>query len=104
MSRTFRRKNQKHEYIWVLKDWDLFLNGGPNILYDRKSCAGRKALAIFHSDAEVTMSSSAPRWYRKEFDQRRRTKNNREMHLWLEGRVDPIFEVRHRHDANWSWW
>ena len=27
MSRTFRRKNQKHEYIWVLKDWDTFLRG-----------------------------------------------------------------------------
>ena len=27
MSRTFRRKNQQHEYSWVLKDWDNFLRG-----------------------------------------------------------------------------
>ena len=104
MSRTFRRKNQAHEYLWVLKDWDRFTYGGPNILHDHKSFAGRKAIAIFHSDAQATMSSSAPRWYRKAFDRQRRTKNNRQMRLWLEGRVDPIFEVRHSHDANWSWW
>ena len=35
MSRTVRRKNQRHEYVWVLKDWDLFLKGGPSIhLFD----------------------------------------------------------------------
>jgi hypothetical protein len=26
------------------------------------------------------------------------------MRLWLKGLADPVFEVRHRHDANWSWW
>ena len=66
MSRTFRRKNQQHEYVWV--------------------------------------ASSAPRWYRKVFEHRRRTRNNRVMRLWLKGLADPVFEVRHRHDANWSWW
>ena len=104
MSRTFRRKNQQHEYIWVLKDWDTFFKGAHSVRLCPKSPAGRKAIAIFHSDAQVTMDSSAPGWYRRAFEHRRRTRNNRIMRLWLRGLADPIFEVRHRHDANWSWW
>ena len=94
MSRTFRRKNQQHEYSWVLKDWDTFFNGRQTVHHSPKSPAGRKAIAVFHSDALVTMASSAPRWYRKEYDHRRRTKNNRVMRLWLAGLADPFFEVR----------
>lgn len=104
MSRTYRRKNQQHEYAWVLKDWKTFFSSGSTICHSPKSVADRKAIAIFHSDTQVTMGSSAPRWYRKAFEHRRRTRNNRVMRLWLMGLADPIFEARHRHDANWSWW
>jgi hypothetical protein len=104
MSRTFRRKNQQHEYVWVLKNWDVFFNGGPTIFHGPNSAAGRKAIAVFHSDAQVTMGRSAPRWYRRAFEHRRRTRNNRVMRLYLKGLADPLFEARHRHDANWSWW
>jgi hypothetical protein len=105
MSRTFRRKNQQHEYVWVLRDWGLFLKGGPSIQYDRHSLAGKKAVARFHSDAQATMGSSAPRWYRKVFDRRRRTRNNKMMGRWFKNLdFDPVFEASHRHDANWSWW
>ena len=104
MSRTFRRKNQQHEYIWVLKDWNTCFRDRPAVRHSRNSRAGRKSIAIFHSDAQVTMNSSAPRWYRKAFEHRRRTRNNRIMKLWLKGLADPLFEARHRHDANWSWW
>lgn len=104
MSRTFRRKNQKHEYSWVLKDWSGLSKGKAIVCHNPKSPAGRKAIAVFHSDAQVTMISSAPRWYRKTHDHRRRTKNNRAMRRWLAGLADPIFDVRHRHDAHWSWW
>lgn len=104
MSRTFRRKNQQHEYAWVLNERRLFAYGGPIIRHDPKSPAGRKAIAQFHSDAQVTISCSAPRWYRRAFERKRRTRNNRVMRLWLMGLADPIFEARHRHDANWSWW
>ena len=104
MSRTFRRKNQKHEYIWVLRNWDAFFKGMRTNLHSPNSPAGRKAIAIFHSDAQITMASSAPRWYRKAFEDRRRTRNNKVMRLWLQDLADPIFEVRHRHDANWAWW
>ena len=27
MSRTFRRKRERHEYYWVLHDWDFNLLG-----------------------------------------------------------------------------
>ena len=105
MSRTYRRKNQQYEYVWVLKNWDLFFKESSIALHDRHSLAGRKAITKFHSDAQVTMSSSAPRWYRKVFDRRRRTRNNRVMRLWLKYLdFDPVFESNHRHDANWSWW
>ena len=104
MSRTLRRKNQQHEYVWVLRDWNAFFGERSAIRLSPKSRAGRKAIAIFHSDAQVTMNSSAPRWYRKGFERRRRTRNNRVMRLWLSGLAEPIFEARHRHDANWSWW
>jgi len=104
MSRTFRRKNQKHEYIWVLKDWDTFFKDRHAARHNPHSRAGRKAIAVFHSDAQVTMASAAPRWYRRVIEHRRRTRNNRVMRLWLKGLADPMFEVRHRHDANWSWW
>lgn len=105
MSRTFRRKNQQHEYRWVLRDWDLFHSSSRSIRHDPNSTAGRKAIAIFHSDVQCTMSGSAPRWYRKVFDRRRRTRNNRMMRKWFKNpEFDPVFEGNHRHDANWTWW
>ena len=105
MSRTIRRKNQRHEYVWALKDWDLLMNGGPSVRHDQHSPIGRKAIALFHSDKEVTMGSSAPRWYRKVFDRRRRTRNDRMMRQWLtDQEFDPVFESSHKHDANLSWW
>ncbi len=105
MSRTFRRKNQKQEYSWVLRECKLFWQTGVDIRYEATSPQGRKAIAIFHSDKQVTMGSSAPRWYRKAYEHRRRTRNNRVMKQWLDGRdFDPLFEARHRHEANWSWW
>ena len=105
MSRTYRRKNQQYEYIWVLKDWGLFFKESLSARHDRHSLAGRKAIPKFHSDAQVTMNSSAPRWYRKVFDRRRHTRNNRMMRLWLKYLdFDPVFESSHRYDANWTGW
>jgi hypothetical protein len=104
MSRTYRRKNQQYEYVWVLKDWNLFFKECLSARHDRHLLTGRKAIAKFHSDAQVTMNSSAPRWYRKVFDRRRRTRNNRVMRLWLKYLdFDPVFESSHRHDANSTW-
>lgn len=105
MSRTYRRKRQRHEYYWVLHDWDAPISYGHWIQLDPQSKAGRKAIARFHSDNEVTMGGSAPRWYRKVSDHQIRTGNDRMLRRWLaDPEFDPVFRVWHNHDANWSWW
>ena len=105
MSRTIRRKRERHEYYWVLHDWESRLPRGHWVQLDPRSEAGRKAIALFHSDKSVTMGSSAPRWYRKVFDHRIRTGNDRMLRRWLaDPEFDPVFRAWHKHDANWSWW
>ena len=65
MSRAFRRRGQRHDYDWVLRD-DRWVNGAlVPFLIDAGSKEGRRAIARFHSDA---------------------------------------FQIRHLHNANWSWW
>lgn len=103
MARTFRRRRHRHEYRWVLRDWNREVRSWVRI--DAHSPAGRKAIARFHSDATVTLGSTAPRWYRKVFDHRIRTANDRAMRRWLaDPEFEPVFVVWHKHNANWSWW
>ena len=105
MARTYRRQRHRCEYRWVLRDWNLALLPGEYVQLDARSRAGRRAIARFHSDAETTMHSTAPRWYRKAFDRRLDTANDRQLRRWLaDPGYDPVVDVRHRHDANWSWW
>ena len=105
MSRTYRRRGQSHEYYWVLRDWDATVPFGPRVLFDRHSRGGRLAIARFHSDAEETTRSAAPHWYRRSFDHRLRTANDREYRRWLtDPDYDPVMQARHLHCANWSWW
>lgn len=105
MARTFRRRRERHEYCWVLRDRKACALYGHWVLLDPRSKAGRKAIARFHSDKTVTMGGSAPRWYRKVFDHQIRTGNDRMLRRWLaDPEFDPVFRVRHKHDANWSWW
>ena len=58
MSRTYRRRGQRHEYRWVLRDWKMLPFAAP-VLIDRHSPEGRRRIARFHSDAEITMRSTA---------------------------------------------
>lgn len=103
MSRTRRRLGQRHEYRWVLVDRNA---GAPyHAMLDPRTREGRRALARFHSDKEVTMGGAAPRWYRKVFDRRLSTFNDKQLRRWLaDPDYDPVMQVRHRHRANWSWW
>ena len=80
MSRTYRRRGQRHEYRWVLRDSSWINRVLVPVLIDARSREERRVLARFHSDAESTLRSSAPHWYRR------------------------TFQVRHRHSANWSSW
>jgi hypothetical protein len=51
------------------------------------------------------MGGAAPRGYRKVFDRRLRTFNDKQLRRWLaDPSYDPVMQVRHLHSANWSWW
>lgn len=105
MSRTYRRGGARHEYRWVLREVVFVFGRLLEIRIDRHSSQGRRALARFHSDAEFTMRSAAPPWYRRVFDHRLRTLNDRELRRWIvDPGYDPVQQVRHRHRANWTWW
>jgi len=105
MSRTYRRRGERHEYSWVLRD-SCWINGvRVPFLIDPRSKEGRRALARFHADAYSSLRSPAPQWYRRIFDHRQRALNTRQLRRWLDDPgYDPVFDVRHRHGANWSWW
>lgn len=105
MSRTYRRRGERHEYRWVLREYEWA--GGHLVPFQlgAHSEEGRRAIARFHSDAYETLRSSAPRWYRRIFDHRMRTLNARELRRWLDDPTyDPVFQVRHMHSADWNWW
>jgi hypothetical protein len=105
MSRTFRRRGARHEYRWVLRGFVFESDYFREIRIDRNSTKGCRAIARFHSDAQVTMSSGPPHWYRRMFDNRLRSMNDRELRRWLaDPAYDPVQQVRHRHQASWSWW
>ncbi len=105
MARTFRRKQAYYEYYWVLRKWSCQYPYSFPVKIDPKSQAGRQALARFHSDKWVTMGGAAPRWYRKVYDHRLRTYNNRMLRRWIaDPEFDPVFQAWHKHCANWSWW
>lgn len=105
MSRTYRRRGERHEYRWVSRDWILVGLHAVPVEIHRHSREGRRAITRFHSDAEEIMRSAAPHWYRREFDHRIRTMNNREDRRWLaDPGYDPVMHARHRHSANRSWW
>ncbi len=104
MSRTYRRRGERHEYRWVLRDRS---DDTPwaHALLDSDSKEGGRAIARFHSDAEVTMRSGPPHWFRRIFKRRQRNAGTRELLRWL---ADPgyglVMQSRHRHSARWAWW
>jgi hypothetical protein len=105
MSRTYRRRGERHEYRWVLREWTFESGHLMRITLDRNSPEGRRAIARFHSDSEVTMKGGAPRWFRRIFKRRQRNANTREWRRWLaDPSRDPIINVQHRNSAKWAWW
>lgn len=105
MSRTYRRRGERYEYRWVLRDWSAASIFEPPVLLDRRSPAGRRALARFHSDAEFTMKGGAPYWFCRIFKRRQRNANTRQLIRWLaDPGYDPLMQDRHRNSAKWAWW
>jgi len=67
MSRTYRRRGQRHEYRRVLLEWKWRNLVLVPVHIDARSKEGRRAIARFHSDAYWTLRSTAPHWYRRIF-------------------------------------
>ena len=105
MSRTYRRRSERHEYLWVLREWTFERGYFEPVLLDRNSLEGRRAIARFHSDAQVTMNGGAPRWFRRLFKRRHREADARELLRWLsDPGYEPMMNARHRNSARWAWW
>ena len=105
MSRTYRRRRERHEYSWVLREWTFELGFVQPIELDRNSPEGRRAIARFHSDAQVTMESGPPRWFRRLFKRRLRNSNTRQVLKWIaDPSWEPLTTARHRNSAKWAWW
>lgn len=107
MSRTYRRKTMRHEYHQVLRDYSYGIHLLAYVPVDRHTKEGRRTLARFHSDAYTSMSlrSTAPRKFRKSYQRRLNGNNYRMLRRWLaDPGFDPVFNVQHRHAANYAWW
>lgn len=105
MSRTYRRRGERHEYRWVLREW-VFESGYLRpVAIDRRSREGRRRIAQFHSDRDISMKGGVPRWFRRVFKRRQRTFNALELRRWLaDSGYDLVMNVRHRSSAKRAWW
>ena len=93
MSRTYRRRGERHDYDWVLRDY-RWVNGVlVPFFIDPRSKEGWRAIARFHSDACWTLRSTAPRWYRRIFDHRLHTLNAKQLRRWLATPVSTLFSM-----------
>jgi hypothetical protein len=105
MSRTYRRRGERQEYRWVLREWTFESGVTKRIMLDRNSDEGRRALARFHSDAQATMKGGVPHWFRRIFKRRMRNANTHEFLRWLaDPGYEPMVRARHRNSAKWAWW
>ena len=105
MSRTYRRRGERQEYRWVLHEWTFEAGHLQCIMLDRNSTEGRRAIARFHSDAQMSMTGGVSRWFRRIFKRRQRGANTRELLRWLaDPGYEPLMNARHRNSAKWAWW
>ena len=105
MARTYRRRQCRYDYHWVLCVWTRVGNDHVDIHHDRHSDAGKKALARYHADTTVKVKKSSPRPYRKKFDAAIKMHNRQVLHRWLKYQdFDPVFTNTHHHIANWDWY
>jgi len=62
----------------------------------------RRAIARFHSDAEVTMRSGVPHWFCRIFKRRQRNADTGELlRRFADPDYDPVMQSRHRHSAKY---
>lgn len=104
MARTYRRKGITQDYYWVLWHWGTpyYLNRSS---YERDSKEGKKAIAIYHSDATITMEGSAPRSYCKVRWHKMRQDAKKQLHMfWKDEEHEVQIHANHKHSANWDYW
>ncbi len=105
MARTYRRRHCRHEYVWLLVDWQWERNVLIRRHIDPHSAVGRLLLARYHSDAQAGCSKGPPRWYCRVDSRRIKHGNERLLRRWLRNPdVEPVFQDTHYHNARWSWW
>lgn len=105
MSRTYRRRGERHEYRRVLHDRTDATPWWAHALLDSHSKEGQRAIARFHSDAVVTMRGGVPHWFCRILKRRQRNADARELLRWFaDPGHDPVVQPRHRHSAKWAWW
>lgn len=109
MSRTYRRKNQTHDYRWVLRDYARPAGAHSRFMIvavdiPASSPQGRKHLAKYHSD-HASVYGQAPRLFRKLFKRKQRMGHRLEIARWLKDSEYPAqCDPRTRHSATWAWW
>ena len=109
MSRTYRRKNQNHDYRWVLRDYVRLAEPQTRFMLvaihiPASSPEGRKRLAKYHSD-HASIYGEAPRHVRKLFNHRQRMGHRLEIAHWLKNSEHAVqCDPRTRHSATWAWW
>jgi len=109
MSRTYRRKNQTHDYRWVLRDYARPAGSHSRFMLvpvdiPASSQEGRKRLAKYHSD-HACVYGQAPRHFRKLFKRSQRMEHRLEIARGLKDSEYPVqCDPRTRHSATWAWW
>jgi hypothetical protein len=117
MSRTYRRKNVKTEYYWVLRDnyvtpEELDSLEGVELVtlpqygwfylyyevtFSKDSIEGKKKLAKYHSDTgTIRHKEPGPSWFRNLYTERPlRRRNKKELNKFLkDSEYDPMCDVR----------
>lgn len=105
MSRTIRRKNQKHEYAHVL--WDLLYAGNDwvHFCHERHSLEGRCRIRRFHSDGYESMQM-VPKHFRQTRNRIHRAQAKQKIRQFLHSgdlNDGPVLPV-HKQDARYYWW
>lgn len=105
MSRTYRRRNARHNLNWVLRS-TIWINGHQQRFnLDPNSKEGKKALAHYFSDAGFGdyAHATAPHWYRRYLNHRADRREEKELQRWRSNPDRDVVLPRRVWDASWYW-
>ena len=103
MARTYRRRQEKHEYRWVLSD----VRRLPGLRWrrvsiDRHAPEGRRRLARFHSDAHRP-SCRVPAWYRHNDERVKRHRENTACRVIPQHGGGETLAICRKPSVCWNW-